>query len=263
MVEETDGRAGELDVAELKELEAAMADPERGGELDEIIARFGDVQARFEELGGYALEGRARECSRACGSARSRWTATSAFSGGWKMRVALARILLMRPDAMLLDEPTNHLDLESLMLEQFLRLRGRAADSLARPQFMHRIVTRIVEMDGGWLDAFSGNYEFYEKQRALDEKQQEAQFERQQAMLAKDVKPIERFKARARHAAQVQRRVKKLEKIERVEPPRRRQVVDFDFPPAPRSGEDVARLKHISRVTAAASSMTASTSGAT
>src|SRR5579859_3773094 len=112
-------------------------------------------------------------------------------------------------------------------------------------EFMNRIVTKVVEIDSGSLNAYSGSYEFYEQQRALNEKQQQAQFERQQAMLAKEIKFIERFKARASHAAQVQSRVKKLEKIERVEPPRRRQTVAFDFLPAPRSGEDVVSLKNV------------------
>ncbi len=170
-----------------------------------------------------------------------------ALSGGWKMRVALARILLMRPDAMLLDEPSNHLDLESLIwLEQFLKdYQGALLMTSHDREFMNRIVTKIVEIDGGALTTYSGDYEFYEQQRALNEKQQLAQFERQQAMLAKEIKFIERFKARASHAAQVQSRVKKLDKIEKVEPPRRRQMVSFDFPPAPRSGEDVATLKDV------------------
>ena len=170
-----------------------------------------------------------------------------ALSGGWKMRVALARILLMRPDAMLLDEPSNHLDLESLIwLEEFLKgYEGMLLMTSHDREFMNRIVTKIVEIDGGALTSYSGNYEFYEQQRALGEKQQQAQFERQQAMLAKEIKFIERFKARASHAAQVQSRVKKLEKIDRVEPPKRRQTVSFEFLPAPRSGEDVVSLKSV------------------
>src|ERR1700712_3836752 len=112
-------------------------------------------------------------------------------------------------------------------------------------EFMNRIITKVVEIDGGSLTTYSGDYEFYEQQRALSETQQEAQSERQQAMLAKEINFIERFKARASHAAQVQSRVKKLEKIERVEPPRRRQSVSFEFLPAPRSGEDVVSLKKV------------------
>src|ERR1700750_2385560 len=234
--------------AELHQLETAMADPDRADEMDHIIARYGEVQHRFEELDGYALEGRAREVLAGLSfSQQMMHRDVGALSGGWKMRVALARILLMRPDAMLLDEPSNHLDLESLIwLEQFLKgYEGLLFMTSHDREFMNRIVTKIVEIDGGTLTAYSGNYDFYEQQRALTEKQQQAQFERQQAMLAKEIKFIERFKARASHAAQVQSRVKKLEKIDRVEPPRRRQTVAFEFQPAPRSGEDVVSLKNV------------------
>jgi ATPase subunit of ABC transporter with duplicated ATPase domains len=234
--------------AELKALEAAMGDPEQAGDMEAIVARYGEVQGRFEELDGYALEGRAREVLAGLGFSEEMMDGdVGALSGGWKMRVALARILLMRPDAMLLDEPSNHLDLESLIwLEQFLKgYEGALMMTSHDREFMNRIVGKIVEIDGGTLTAYAGNYEFYEQQRALNEKQQQAQFERQQAMLAKEVKFIERFKARASHAAQVQSRVKKLEKIDRVEPPKRRQTIVFEFPPAPRSGEDVVSLKNV------------------
>ncbi len=236
--------------AELKQLEAAMADPARVDDMDEIVTRFGEVQARFEELDGYALEGRAREVLSGLGFSQEMMDGdVGALSGGWKMRVALARILLMRPDAMLLDEPSNHLDLESLIwLEQYLKgYEGALLMTSHDRAFMNRIVTKIVEIDGGTLTAYTGDYEYYERQRALAEKQQQAQFERQQAMLAKEIKFIERFKARASHAAQVQSRVKKLEKIEKVEPPKRRQNVQFEFQPAPRSGEDVLNLKRVSK----------------
>jgi ATPase subunit of ABC transporter with duplicated ATPase domains len=236
--------------AEMKEMEAAMADPDRADEMDAIIERYGEVQHRFQELDGYALEARAREVLAGLSFRPEMMDGdVGALSGGWKMRVALARILLMRPDAMLLDEPSNHLDLESLIwLEQFLKgYEGLLLMTSHDREFMNRIVGKIVEIDGGALTTYSGNYEFYEQQRALSEKQQQAQFERQQAMLAKEIKFIERFKARASHAAQVQSRVKKLDKIERVEPPKRRQTVTFDFPPAPRSGDDVAILKDVQK----------------
>ena len=234
--------------AELAELEAAMADPTRADEMDAIIERYGEVQARFDELGGYELEGKAREVLAGLSFSQEMMDGdVGGLSGGWKMRVALARILLMRPDAMLLDEPSNHLDIESLIwLEGFLKgYEGALLMTSHDREFMNRIVTKIIEIDGGTLTSYSGDYGFYEKQRALKEKQQEAQFERQQAMLAKELKFIERFKARASHASQVQSRVKKLDKIERFEPPKRRQVVTFDFPPAPRSGDDVAVLKNV------------------
>ncbi|CCG42648.1 ABC-F family ATP-binding cassette domain-containing protein [Magnetospirillum molischianum] len=234
--------------AELAGLETAMCDPDRANDMDEIIERYGEVQARFEELGGYELEGRAREVLAGLSFSQEMMeTDVGALSGGWKMRVALGRILLMRPDAMLLDEPSNHLDLESLIwLEEFLKgYEGALLMTSHDREFLNRIVTKIVEIDGGSLTSYSGDYAFYERQRALNEKQQQAQFERQQAMLAKELKFIERFKARASHASQVQSRVKKLDKIERFEPPKRRQTVSFDFPPAPRSGQDVVILKNV------------------
>ncbi|MCB5203469.1 ATP-binding cassette domain-containing protein [Neorhizobium sp. T786] len=234
--------------AELRELEAAMVDPDRMDEMDEIIERYGEVQARYEELDGYALDGRAREVLAGLSFSQEMMEGdVGKLSGGWKMRVALARILLMRPDVMLLDEPSNHLDLESLIwLESFLKgYEGAILMTSHDREFMNRIVTKIIEIDGGSLNSYSGDYGFYEEQRGLNEKNQQAQFERQQAMLAKELKFIERFKARASHASQVQSRVKKLEKIDRVEPPRRRQVVAFDFLPAPRSGEDVVNIKSV------------------
>jgi ATPase subunit of ABC transporter with duplicated ATPase domains len=231
--------------AEMAELEAAMGDPSRMDEMDDIISRYGEVQAQFEKLDGYAQDARAREVLAGLSFSQEMMDGdVSKLSGGWKMRVALARILLMRPDAMLLDEPSNHLDLESLIwLEHFLKsYEGLLLMTSHDREFMNRIVTKIVEIDGGELTSYSGDYEFYEAQRALAEKQQQASFERQQAMLAKELNFIARFKARASHAAQVQSRVKKLEKIDRVEPPKRRVSVAFDFAPAPRSGEDVATI---------------------
>src|SRR3954470_5627471 len=233
---------------ELRELEAAMGDPDQADDMENLVARYGEVTGRFEELDAYALEGRAREVLAGLSFSQEMMDGdVGALSGGWKMRVALARILLMRPDVMLLDEPSNHLDLESLIwLEQFLKdYDGALLMTSHDREFVNRIVTKVVEIDGGSLTAYSGNYEFYEQQRALNEKQQQAQFERQQAMLAKEIKFIERFKARASHAAQVQSRVKKLDKIERVEMPRRRQSIQFEFRSPPRSGEGVASFKNV------------------
>ena len=234
--------------AELRQLEADMADPDKADQMDEIIACYGEVQHAFEELDGYALDGRAREALSGLGFSQEMMDGdVGALSGGWKMRVALARILLMRPDVMLLDEPSNHLDLESLIwLEKFLHdYEGTLLMTSHDREFINRVISKVVEIDSGSLNTYAGDYEFYEQQRALNEKQQQAQFERQQAMLAKEIKFIERFKARASHAAQVQSRVKKLDKIERVEPPKRRETIAFDFLPAPRSGEDVVALKKV------------------
>ena len=234
--------------AELHALEAAMVDPDRLDEMDEIIARYGDVQARYEELDGYGLESRAREVLAGLSFSQEMMDGdVGKLSGGWKMRVALARILLMRPDVMLLDEPSNHLDLESLIwLEAFLKDYDGALLMTSHDRaFMNRIIGKVVEIDGGDLVTYSGDLDFYEQQRALGEQQRQAQYERQQAMLAKEIKFIERFKARASHAAQVQSRVKKLDKIERVEAPRRRQSVQFEFRSPPRSGDDVISLRNV------------------
>jgi ATPase subunit of ABC transporter with duplicated ATPase domains len=249
-VEETMNGAGPVSevAAELHALEHALADPARADELEALVERFGQVQARFDELGGYGLEARAREILAGLGfSPEAMDQDVGALSGGWKMRVALARILLMAPDALLLDEPSNHLDLESIIwLEAFLRgYPGAILMTSHDREFMNRVVGKIIEIDRGELTTWSGDYDLYERERAVADAHQQAAFDRQQAMLKKELAFIERFKARASHAAQVQSRVKKLDKIEKVEPPKVRKTVDFDFRAPPRSGEDVARLARV------------------
>ena len=236
--------------AELQALEQALADPARVGELDKLLSRFGEVQAAFDNLDGYGLDARAREILAGLGFAQEVMDAdVGKLSGGWKMRVALARILLMRPDAMLLDEPSNHLDLESILwLEGFLAsYEGALIMTSHDRELMNRIVSRIIEIDGGVLTSYSGNIDFYEQQRAQSEAQAEAAYQRQQAMLAKEVRFIERFKAQAAKASQVQSRVKKLDKIEKIEPPRRRRTLTFDFPPCARSGDEVVKIENMGK----------------
>jgi ATPase subunit of ABC transporter with duplicated ATPase domains len=236
--------------ARLRELEHAMADPARADELDALVEEFGTVQARFDQLGGYALEAEAREILAGLGfHPEVVENDVAKLSGGWKMRVALARILLMKPDALLLDEPTNHLDLESILwLEGFLRqFEGTLIMTSHDRELLNRLVNKIVEIDGGELLTYTGDYDFYERQRDLLAVQQQAQYERQQAMLAKEEAFIARFKARASHAAQVQSRVKKLDKIDKIEPPKRRKTIEFAFRPAPRSGEDVVKVASVKK----------------
>ncbi|HYC55497.1 MAG TPA: ABC-F family ATP-binding cassette domain-containing protein [Candidatus Binatia bacterium] len=236
--------------AELARLEHDLADPDQADQMDKLIERYGDVQSRFEELGGYELEARAREVLAGLGFAEAMMDADVALlSGGWKMRVALARILLMRPSAMLLDEPSNHLDIESLIwLENFLKsYEGALLMTSHDREFLNRIIGRVLEIDGGELVSYSGNYDFYESQRELGRAQAQAAYERQQAKLAKEMRFIERFKAQAAKAAQVQSRVKQLDKIEKLEPPRRRATLTFDFPPYPRSGDDVVKIDKLAK----------------
>jgi ATPase subunit of ABC transporter with duplicated ATPase domains len=233
---------------ELEALEKALADPTRADAMDKLLERFGEVQALFDNLDGYGLDARAREILAGLGfSQESMDDDVGKLSGGWKMRVALARILLMRPDAMLLDEPSNHLDLESIIwLEGFLAsYEGALIMTSHDRELMNRIVSRVVEIDGGVLTSYSGDIDFYEQQRALNELHAEAAYQRQQAMLAKEIRFIERFKAQAAKASQVQSRVKKLDKIEKLEPPKRRKALAFDFPPCARSGDEVVKIEEM------------------
>src|SRR5712691_7086843 len=241
------GRVGDLH-HELESLQNGMADPARAGEMEAILARFGEVQEEYDHLGGYALESQAREVLHGLGFDDERIEGdVGALSGGWKMRVAMARVLLGRPDVLLMDEPTNHLDIESIVwLEDFIKsLPGALLMTSHDRQFMNRLVTRIAEIDGGEITTYSGNYDFYERERQIREANREAAYARQQAMLAKEQRFIERFSAHAAKAAQVQSRIKALDKIEKVELPRKRQVVRFDFRRPPRSGDEVATLEGV------------------
>jgi ATPase subunit of ABC transporter with duplicated ATPase domains len=243
------GRVGALH-HELEELNHAMADPARAGDMDRILERFGHVQEEYEHLGGYALEAQAREVLHGLGFEDDRIDGdVGTLSGGWKMRVAMARVLLGRPDVLLMDEPTNHLDIESIIwLEEFLKsLPGSLLMTSHDREFMNRIVSRIAEIDGGEITTYSGNYDFYERERAIREANREAAYARQQAMLAKEQRFIERFAAHAAKAAQVQSRVKALEKIEKIELPKKRRVVKFDFRTPPRSGDQVATLEGVTK----------------
>jgi len=241
------GRAGTLH-HELEELQHAMSDPARADDMDRILARFGEVQEEYDHLGGYALESQAREVLHGLGFDDERIDGdVGALSGGWKMRVAMARVLLGRPDVLLMDEPTNHLDIESIIwLEAFLKSYDGALLMTSHDRdFMNRIVSKIAEIDSGEITVYSGNYDFYERERALREANKEAAYARQQAMLAKEQRFIDRFKTHAAKAAQVQSRIKALDKIEKLELPKQRVVVKFDFRTPPRSGDQVAVIEDL------------------
>src|SRR5687768_11782064 len=243
------GAVGDLH-HELEDLQQAMSDPARADDMDTILARFGEVQEQYEHLGGYALEGQAREVLHGLGFDDERIDGdVGALSGGWKMRVAMARVLLGRPDVLLMDEPTNHLDIESIIwLEAFLKAQPGSLFMTSHDRdFMNRIVTRVAEIDGGEVTMYSGNYDFYERERSIRETNREAAYARQQAMFAKEQRFIDRFAAHAAKAAQVQSRVKALDKIEKVELPKKRRVVNFDFRTPPRSGDQVATLEGVTK----------------
>ena len=243
------GRLGDLH-HELMALEHAMSDPERGDELDAVIERFGHVQEEYQHLGGYELEARARACLQGLGFEDEQIDGdVGALSGGWKMRVSMAKVLLGKFDVLLLDEPTNHLDIESIIwLESFLKgLTSTLLMTSHDKDFMNRIVTKVIEIDGGDIITYSGNYDFYVTEREQREANQEAAYARQQAKLAKEQRFIERFSAHAAKAAQVQSRVKALDKIERIELPKKRKTVKWDFRIPGRSGDDVAMLSGLSK----------------
>jgi ATPase subunit of ABC transporter with duplicated ATPase domains len=241
------GRLGDLH-HELTDLQVALADPERADEMESILAHYSEVQDEYQHRGGYELEARAYEVLHGLGFEQDQIDGdVGALSGGWKTRVAMAKVLLMKPDVLLMDEPTNHLDIESIIwLEDFLKASSATVLMTCHDRdFMNRTVTRIIEIDGGDLTSWSGDYDFYARERAIQDTQREAAYARQQAMFAKERRFIERFAAHAAKAAQVQSRVKKLDKIEEIEPPRRRVVVKFDFRRPARSGDDVAMLRGV------------------
>jgi ATPase subunit of ABC transporter with duplicated ATPase domains len=243
------GRLGDLH-HELEALTHALGDPGSAGGMDDVLHRFGEVQSEYQQRGGYELEARAREVLHGLGFADATIDGdVGALSGGWKMRVSMAKVLIGRPDVLLMDEPTNHLDIESILwLEEYLKgYPGTLVLTCHDRDFLNRVATKILEIDAGELVTWSGNYDFYERERTLRETQREAAYARQQAMLAKEQRFIERFSAHAAKAAQVQSRIKKLEKIETIELPKRRTVVAFDFRTPPRSGEDVVSLSKVSK----------------
>jgi ATPase subunit of ABC transporter with duplicated ATPase domains len=242
------GRLGDLH-HELEALQHAMGDHTRE-DFDAVLARFGEVQEEYEHQGGYTLEAQAREVLHGLGFEEDQIDGdVGALSGGWKMRVALARVLLGRPDVLLMDEPTNHLDIESIIwLEQFLKgYPGALLMTSHDREFMNRVVTKIAEIDAGEIIAYSGNYDFYERERAIREANQQAAFARQQAMLAKEQRFIDRFRTHAAKAAQVQSRIKALDKVEKIELPKRRQVVKFEFRVPPRSGDQVVVVESLTK----------------
>ena len=238
---------------ELKKMEKQL---ENAAELSDdamqtLLEKYGEAQAEFESRGGYDLESRAKEILTGLGiGPDDHDRMVEYFSGGWKMRIMLAKILALNPDVLLADEPTNHLDMESIIwLEEWLRnFKGAVVMTSHDRTFMNRIVSRIVEVANKTITTYGGNYDFYEKERDIRREQLIAAHSRQQDMLAKEEEFIARFAARASHAAQVQSRVKKLEKIDRIEIPPEEQTINFEFPKPPRGGDEVVKIENLSKI---------------
>jgi ATP-binding cassette subfamily F protein 3 len=237
--------------AELKEMESAMCEPMGDDEMAALLERYGTAQEEFEHRGGYDLDTRAQTVLTGLGIGPDRFNhPVESFSGGWKMRIGLAKILTLHPDVLLLDEPTNHLDVESIIwLEEWLASEygGALLMTSHDRDFMNRIVTRIVEVANRTVTTYGGNYDFYERERDIRFEQLIASHKRQQDMLAKEEDFIARFAARASHAAQVQSRVKKIEKIDRIEIPAEERTVRFSFNDPPRSGDDVVVMNSLAK----------------
>jgi ATP-binding cassette subfamily F protein 3 len=235
----------------MAECEAKLADPELDAdEMTKILEEYGDVQAEFERLGGYDIESRAAEILTGLGIGPEDYhRPTESFSGGWKMRIALARILALNPEVLLMDEPTNHLDVESIIwLEEWLvNFKGAILMTSHDREFMNRLVTKIVEIANKTITVYGGNYDFYERERDIRKEQLIAAAKRQEDMLAKEEEFIARFAARASHAAQVQSRVKKLEKIDRIEIPEEEAEIKFEWPVPPRGGDEVVRFEGLGK----------------
>jgi len=238
--------------AEMKEMEAAMCEPQSDDEMAALLERYGTAVEEFEHMEGYDLDSRAQAVLTGLGIGSDRYNhPVESFSGGWKMRIALASILTLKPDVLLLDEPTNHLDVESIVwLEEWLssEFKGSLLMTSHDRDFMNRVVTRVIEVANTAVTTYGGNYDFYERERDIRLEQLIASHKRQQDMLAKEEEFIARFAARASHAAQVQSRVKKIEKIERIEIPAEERTVRFDFADPPRSGDDVAAFEGLGKV---------------
>lgn len=236
---------------EIKAMEAAMCEPMDDDALQALLEKYGDAQEEFEHRGGYDLENRAQAVLTGLGIGPDDYLRpVESFSGGWKMRIALAKILTINPDVLLLDEPTNHLDVESIVwLENWLsnEFAGALVMTSHDREFMNRLVTRIIEVGNGTITTYGGNYDFYLREREVRREQLLASHRRQQEMLAKEEDFIARFAARASHAAQVQSRVKKLEKIERIEIPAEQKVIKFEFSEPPRSGDDVVKIEQLAK----------------
>ena len=231
---------------QLEEVLAALQNAPAGADTDSLTTRYGDLQHRFDALGGYRLESEARMILGGLGFRESDLVrALREFSGGWRMRAALGRLLLLRPSVLLLDEPTNHLDLESLgWLESYLQAYDGTVVVVSHDRyFLNRTVTAIAALERGGLTVYSGDYDAYLVQREARQALLEARVRNQAKRVAEIERFIERFRYKATKARQVQSRVKMLDRLERIEVGATDREVHFRFPEPPRTGRHVLRLQ--------------------
>ncbi|KGE16146.1 ABC-F family ATP-binding cassette domain-containing protein [Sphingobacterium deserti] len=218
---------------------------------DDILNKLSDKQMEFEALDGYSIEFRAHEILAGLGfSEEEQQRPLATFSGGWRMRVMLARILLQTPDILLLDEPTNHLDLPSIKwLENYLQAFEGAIVIVSHDRyFLDRIINKTVESRKGKLTVYAGNYSFYLEEKSLREEIQGNQFKNQQAKIKQEEKLIERFRAKASKAKMVQSRIKALDRMEKIDDvDDDNPSVNFSFKFSKPSGRHVVTLEHLSK----------------
>jgi len=232
---------------EVLERDLATVEPD---EVEALLAEYGRLRDRYEHLGGYTVEAEARTVLTGLGfKERDMGRDVAEFSGGWLMRVALAKLLLGEPDLLLLDEPTNHLDLESVTwLEGFLKAYEGAVILVSHDRaFMDALVTRVAEIELKVLTLYHGTYAEYERQKTENREQLRAAQKQQQRYIEHQEAFIERFRYKNTKARAVQSRIKALEKIERIEFPEERKKIHFAFPQPPRTGEEVMRLMGVAK----------------
>jgi len=236
---------------ELAEIHAALEKGGEGEEHDELLARYGELQHRFEELDGFRADAEVAKVLTGLGFHEDQFEhSTETFSGGWQMRIALAKLLLQQPDVLLLDEPTNHLDLDSLLwLEGYLRAYPGSIVVISHDRaFLDRMVTRIAVLHRWMLTEYVGNYSAFEKHFEKEVEAYQKAYEEQQAEIERVKKFIDTSRYTARKASQVQSRVKQLEKMERLDPPQATpKGVRFHFPAAQRSGRVVLELHAVKK----------------
>jgi len=236
---------------QLRQFEEKLCDPEiTEDEMNKVLERMGEVQTHFEKVGGYDLETRAEEILTGLGiHPEDHHKMVEEFSGGWKMRIALAKVLVLNPDLIIMDEPTNYLDMETILwLEEWLQnFKGAIFMTTHDRDFMNNVCKKTVEIAYKKITTYSGNYDFYVRERDIRLENLKAEASRQQEMLSKEEEFIAKFKARASHAAQVQSRIKKLDKIDRIEIPAEEEMISFDFPDPPRGSDDVVIIKDLAK----------------